>query len=208
MSFLNASRLLSARPRQYMNLPAAVTIANPTNVPTTGIAFHSLIMRRSEFFFPFCVWIVILRQFAIICMHFEEKICTPLLLADHRLTKTQDMGIILNSAYARWQPLKFRLGNRFADQITFRQLEPFLPSTLTDSRMVRAFALEIVEKPPKRTDPVSQRIKGIAVAGGEATLALSPPIHCLSCRFRTKFAPAQMQSCNTRHPHRNWKPLL
>ena len=40
-----------------------------------------------------------------------------------------------------------------------------------------------------------QFIKGIAVAGGQAALGFRHRIHCLSCRFESKSAPARMQSC-------------
>ena len=51
-----------------------------------------------------------------------------------------------------------------------------------------AFALEIVGKPPKRTAPVSSRIKGITVAGGKATLALLPPnsLPVLQIQYKTR----------------------
>ena len=54
-----------------------------------------------------------------------------------------------------------------------------------------------------------QSIKGIAVADGQAALGFRHRIHCPSCRFESKPAPARMQSCNTRDPsHRTGIPCF
>ena len=50
--------------------------------------------------------------------------------------------------------------------------------------------------------------RGLRWSAGGPRLGFRHRIHCLSCRFGTKFAPAQVQSCNARDLLRDWKLLL